>query len=84
MIYARAFYTYIPNNTKNNNIKLFLSSVQIYRDFFYESLFYTILIVININIIFKIYVKFINIIMHLWSRTFIETISLYEFQWMKT
>lgn len=42
----------IPNNTKNNNIKLFLSSVQIYRDFFYESLFYTILIVININIIF--------------------------------
>lgn len=55
----------IPNNTKNNNIKLFLSSVQIYRDFFYESLFYTILIVININIIFKIYVKFINIIMHL-------------------
>lgn len=70
----------IPNNTKNNNIKLFLSSVQIYRDFFYESLFYTILIVININIIFKIYVKFINIIMH----SFIETIGLYEFQWMKT
>lgn len=66
----------IPNNTKNNNIKLFLSSVQIYRDFFYESLFYTILIVININIIFKIYVKFINIIMH----SFIETIGLYEFQ----
>ena len=57
----------IPNNTKNNNIKLFLSSVQIYRDFFYESLFYTILIVININWILydKLYYDNILINFHL-------------------